>query len=596
MLAVDPSAGGRGIGRALAEACIARARAEGRIGDGDLHADRSMTARAPACTSRSGSDARPRVATGSTSPVDGCGRTRSGSSLRRDEDRRRLDLRTSAAPVARSTPCRGDGRAPSAGTDGLEVLLTHRPATMAFAADVHVFPGGRVDAADARSVACGAVRASAPMRPRRARRRPRPTVGARRPSRGDPRAVRGGRASCSPTRPAPRRARRARPGSALARAARRRFAEIAEALDLRLRTDLLVPLSRWVTPADLPRRFDARFFAAALPDGIEPSFEGDEVAAHAWLRPADALEAMADGRLAMWLPTSTTLQQLEHVDVDRGDRASGWRPGALGDVEVEAVSPGGDPHRHAGRRRRRGPAGLRLPRRAPQVRARSTRATRPARRSIGRSRSPRRAAAPSRPSRYPRRPGPCGRRRGGRLATRDPGPRRTGSRPAAAVHRPRARRRRGRSLRRCRSSGGPHARSATRPLAFIVGDGASVVAGDLDGVRGARTLRPSRTRVGRRRLERLAGIVPRAAVAARPSSGGRGRSPPVSAISPRRRSVGSAADEIAQEVEALVDLLGRCVRSRHQDARPAGERDAGEPSPRLLERPAGRDRRRRACR
>src|SRR6185503_1276896 len=35
------------------------------------------------------------------------------------------------------------------GADGIEVLLTHRPATMAFAPDMHVFPGGRVDAADA---------------------------------------------------------------------------------------------------------------------------------------------------------------------------------------------------------------------------------------------------------------------------------------------------------------------------------------------------------------------------------------------------------------------------------------------------------------
>ena len=32
MLAVDPAMGGRGIGRALAEACVARAKAEGRTG------------------------------------------------------------------------------------------------------------------------------------------------------------------------------------------------------------------------------------------------------------------------------------------------------------------------------------------------------------------------------------------------------------------------------------------------------------------------------------------------------------------------------------------------------------------------------------
>src|SRR4029077_3023268 len=35
------------------------------------------------------------------------------------------------------------------GAAGLEVLLTHRPATMAFAAGAHLFPGGRVDPGEA---------------------------------------------------------------------------------------------------------------------------------------------------------------------------------------------------------------------------------------------------------------------------------------------------------------------------------------------------------------------------------------------------------------------------------------------------------------
>src|SRR5262245_34824665 len=35
------------------------------------------------------------------------------------------------------------------GSVGPEVLLTHRPPSMAFAPDVHVFPGGRVDLGDA---------------------------------------------------------------------------------------------------------------------------------------------------------------------------------------------------------------------------------------------------------------------------------------------------------------------------------------------------------------------------------------------------------------------------------------------------------------
>jgi glyoxylase-like metal-dependent hydrolase (beta-lactamase superfamily II) len=89
----------------------------------------------------------------------------------------------------------------------------------------------------------------------------------------------------------------------------------------------------------MSRRFDARFFAAALPEGTEPTFEGGEVAAHAWLRPADALAAMADERMAMWLPTSTTLQQLEHAssieDIERR-----LRPGRLGTIEVDSAAPG----------------------------------------------------------------------------------------------------------------------------------------------------------------------------------------------------------------------------------------------------------------
>ena len=116
------------------------------------------------------------------------------------------------------------------------------------------------------------------------------------------------------------------------------LADLASDLDLRLRTDVLVPLSRWVTPPTLPRRFDTRFFAAALPDDMEPSFEGDEVVAHAWHRPADALDAMADGRLAMWLPTSTTLQQLEHVGSIAEVRER-LAPGPLGAIEVDEVSP-----------------------------------------------------------------------------------------------------------------------------------------------------------------------------------------------------------------------------------------------------------------
>ena len=222
------------------------------------------------------------------------------------------------------------------GPDGLETLLTHRPATMAFAADAHVFPGGRVDPGDAD-----------------------PTLAARSVvSPAEAAAALGGDLAPEVALAAFLAAIRelfeeagvllaetATPAAAVdaARTAllggETSLASVADRLDLRLRTDLLVPLSRWVTPAGYPRRFDARFFAAALPDGVTPSFEGGEVVAHTWRRPSDALTAMADGRMTLWLPTSTTLQQLEYarsIDEIRIRLA----PGPLGAVEVDEPARG----------------------------------------------------------------------------------------------------------------------------------------------------------------------------------------------------------------------------------------------------------------
>ena len=62
----------------------------------------------------------------------------------------------------------------------------------------------------------------------------------------------------------------------------------------------------------------------------------------------------------------------------------------------------------------------------------------------------------------------------------------------------------------------------------------------------------------------------------------------------RRRSARSALGAIArqgrrqvpQEVEPLVDLLGRCVGAGHQEARPAGKGHVRQVSPRLRQRPS----------
>ena len=192
------------------------------------------------------------------------------------------------------------------GVAGIEVLLTSRPSSMAFAADAHVFPGGRVDVDDADPSLLARAGVGATDHDIAAIRELFEEAGvllATGGSREERRIVR----------------------SRLVRG-ETTFRASAEALDLRLDTSALVPLSRWVTPAGMPRRFDARFYVAELPADAEVSIEGGEVVEAAWFAPRAALDAMSRGDLSMWLPTSSTIQQLEFVrSID--DVRSGLAPG-----------------------------------------------------------------------------------------------------------------------------------------------------------------------------------------------------------------------------------------------------------------------------
>jgi len=67
------------------------------------------------------------------------------------------------------------------------------------------------------------------------------------------------------------------------------LAEMLARRGLVLRSDLLRPWSRWITPVIEERRFDARFFAAALPSQQRTRDVGGEAAAVAWVRPGDAI-------------------------------------------------------------------------------------------------------------------------------------------------------------------------------------------------------------------------------------------------------------------------------------------------------------------
>jgi 8-oxo-dGTP pyrophosphatase MutT (NUDIX family) len=192
------------------------------------------------------------------------------------------------------------------GDAGIEAYLLRRLGSMAFAGGMYVFPGGSVDPRDldadiawegpAPSEWTGALSAGEPLA--------RGLVAAAVRETFEESGVL--LATPSPADPETERA------ALLDRSAS--MAEVLARNGLVLRADLLRPWAHWVTPELEPKRFDTRFFVAALPDGQEPvHFQGESDASE-WVRPRDAVERHASGELGMLPPTVFTLAELSAYD------------------------------------------------------------------------------------------------------------------------------------------------------------------------------------------------------------------------------------------------------------------------------------------
>ncbi len=92
--------------------------------------------------------------------------------------------------------------------------------------------------------------------------------------------------------------------------ARVTLAELALGEKLRYALDLLVPYSHWITPEAEPRRFDTRFFLAALPEGQIPIHDRMELTESRWMTPEEALAEHAADRIALMPPTLKTIEEL----------------------------------------------------------------------------------------------------------------------------------------------------------------------------------------------------------------------------------------------------------------------------------------------
>lgn len=84
-----------------------------------------------------------------------------------------------------------------------------------------------------------------------------------------------------------------------------------------LRSDLLRYRAHWITPVVEPRRYDTRFFVAAVPVGQDPDGDTSEADVSEWTRPQALLDAFADGDVMLMPPTIVCLEQLAHVSTVR---------------------------------------------------------------------------------------------------------------------------------------------------------------------------------------------------------------------------------------------------------------------------------------
>jgi 8-oxo-dGTP pyrophosphatase MutT (NUDIX family) len=99
----------------------------------------------------------------------------------------------------------------------------------------------------------------------------------------------------------------------------RAFDEVLAMMGLRLTASELQPWSRWITPSVggvMRKRFDTRFFLAVVPAGQEARHDNHEATESTWLAPRAALLQYWDGRIELAPPQIMSLAHLaRHASV-----------------------------------------------------------------------------------------------------------------------------------------------------------------------------------------------------------------------------------------------------------------------------------------
>ena len=188
------------------------------------------------------------------------------------------------------------------GADGIEVLMTARHEEAGFAAGALVFPGGKLDAADAElrpfcADAAGLDDIALSFRAA---------------------AIRETFEECGILLVRHKGSASLLSAAELGELRRRhqeaaeatRFAALVTAAGLELATDTLVPFAHWITPRDRPKRFDTHFFAAPAPADQVAVHDGREAVETVWAKPATTVEVGDRGAAKLVFATRMNLVKL----------------------------------------------------------------------------------------------------------------------------------------------------------------------------------------------------------------------------------------------------------------------------------------------
>lgn len=196
------------------------------------------------------------------------------------------------------------------GDSGIEAFLMRRQTSMAFAAGFHVFPGGGVHAADREDMPWAGPDAQEWGRrwrcePDLARAL---VVAAVRETFEETGVLLAGpdaHSVLSDTSTAPMEQARDD-----LEEKRLTFGDFLRREQLVLRADLLGAWAHWITPSFEPRRYDTRFFVAALPEGQRVGTMSREADRASWAPLSDVLRSIDAGDASMMPPTIATCREV----------------------------------------------------------------------------------------------------------------------------------------------------------------------------------------------------------------------------------------------------------------------------------------------